>query len=96
MTCNVIPDKRYLIPAVVHVDGTARPQIVSKESNLYFYDIIKSFKNLTGIPVLVNTSFNIHEEPIIRSAKTAIATLRQKAVDVLWIGNSRITLQDGL
>ena len=92
MTCNVIPDKRHLIPAVTHVDGTARPQIVSKETNLYFYNIINSFKNLTGIPVLVNTSFNIHEEPIIRSAETAIAALRQKAIDVLWIGNSRITL----
>lgn len=94
MTCNVIPSKRYLIPAVTHVDGTARPQIVSKESNLYFYNIIESFKNLSGIPVLVNTSFNIHEEPIIRSAETAIAALRQKAVDVLYIGNSRITLQN--
>jgi carbamoyltransferase len=92
MTCRVIQEKQSLIPAVTHVDGTARPQIVSKESNLYFYNILKSFKNMTGIPILVNTSFNIHEEPIIRSAETAIAALRQKAVDVLWVGNSRITL----
>ena len=93
MTCNVISDKRRLIPAVTHIDGTARPQIVSKRSNLFFHQIIDSFRNLTGIPVLVNTSFNIHEEPIIRSAETAIIALRQKAVDIVFVGNSRVELQ---
>ena len=92
MTCNVMLDKRRLIPAVTHIDGTARPQIVSKSSNLFFHRIIESFRDLTGIPVLVNTSFNIHEEPIIRSAETAIIALRQKAVDIVYVGNSRVTL----
>lgn len=92
MTCNVTLDKRKLIPAVTHIDGTARPQIVSKSSNLFFHRIINSFWHLTGIPVLVNTSFNIHEEPIIRSAETAIIALRQKAVDIVYVGNSRVTL----
>ena len=92
MTCNVMFDKRRLIPAVTHIDGTARPQIVSKSSNLFFHRIIQSFRDLTGIPVLVNTSFNIHEEPIIRSAETAIIALRQKAVDIVYVGNSRVTL----
>ncbi len=92
MTCNVVLDKRKLIPAVTHIDGTARPQIVSKDSNLFFHRIIESFRDLTGIPVLVNTSFNIHEEPIIRSAETALTALRQKAVDIVYVGNSRITL----
>lgn len=92
MTCDVVVDKRSLIPAVTHIDGTARPQIVSKESNLFYYEIIKAFGEVTGIPVLVNTSFNIHEEPIIRSADTAIAALRQKAVDVVYVGNKRVKL----
>jgi carbamoyltransferase len=92
MTCNVVLDKRKLIPAVTHIDGTARPQIVSKDSNLFFHRIIESFRDLTGLPVLVNTSFNIHEEPIIRSAETALTALRQKAVDIVYVGNSRITL----
>jgi len=92
MTCNVALDKRNLIPAVTHIDGTARPQIVSKNSNLFFHQIIENFRYITGIPVLVNTSFNIHEEPIIRSAETAIVALRQKAVDIVYVGNSRVTL----
>lgn len=64
MTCNVKKERRQNIPGVVHVDGTARPQIVTKKENNLLYDILQRFFVLTGVPLLVNTSFNMHEEPI--------------------------------
>lgn len=59
-------------PAAVHVDGTARPQLVTSESNPSFYRILKRYESLTGIPVLINTSFNMHEEPIVASPRDAV------------------------
>ena len=55
------------IAAVVHVDNTARPQIIDRKVNEIYYDIVHEFYKITGIPVLVNTSFNVHEEPIVES-----------------------------
>ena len=65
ITCAVQPEWRARIPAVVHVDGTARPQIVRDEDNPLFAAILRRFRDATGLPVLVNTSFNVHEEPIV-------------------------------
>lgn len=59
-------------PAAVHVDGTARPQLVTPDSNPSFYRILKRYEAITGIPVLINTSFNMHEEPIVASPKDAV------------------------
>jgi carbamoyltransferase len=92
MTCDVLENKRDLVPAVVHVDGTARPQIVSGKSNLYFYNVLVEFRRQTGIPILVNTSFNIHEEPIIRDVDSAISALLRGAIDDLFVGNTLYTL----
>jgi carbamoyltransferase len=92
MTCDVLENKRDLVPAVVHVDGTARPQIVSRKSNLYFYNVLVEFRRQTGIPILVNTSFNIHEEPIIRDVDSAISALLRGAIDDLFVGNTLYTL----
>ena len=77
-------------PAVVHVDGTARPQIVLKETNKIFYDIIDMYCDKTSEKALVNTSFNSHEEPIVCSAEDAITALLKNVVDVVYIDNIRV------
>jgi carbamoyltransferase len=73
-------------PGVVHVDGTARPQLVSSTDNPSYYRIIKAFKERTGLGCIVNTSFNIHEEPIVCSPGDAIRAFKKGHLDVLAIG----------
>ncbi len=72
---------------VVHVDGTARPQIVRQEDNPSYYRIIEEYKQRTGVPVIINTSFNIHEEPIVRTPEDAIRAFLDSALDFLAIGD---------
>jgi carbamoyltransferase len=74
-------------PAVVHVDGTARPQLVSKKVNPRYHRILSEYYNLTGIPSIVNTSFNMHEEPIVCSPDDAIKTFIKGGLDYLAIGS---------
>lgn len=74
-------------PAAVHVDGTARPQLVSKFSNPSFYAILKHYQALTDIPVLINTSFNMHEEPIVCSPQDALRAFLLGNIDYLAAGN---------
>ena len=74
-------------PAAVHVDGTARPQLVKKEINPSFYKIIQEYKKIAKIPTLINTSFNMHEEPIVCSPFDAIRSFQQGNLDYLAIGN---------
>ncbi|MEQ1573330.1 MAG: carbamoyltransferase C-terminal domain-containing protein [Vicinamibacterales bacterium] len=74
-------------PAAVHVDGTARPQLVSADSNPSFYRILTEYHQLTGIPSLINTSFNMHEEPIVCSPDDAIRAFLQGNLDYLAIGD---------
>ena len=81
VTCNVKPEWKDKIPAVVHVDGTARPQVVSRATNPLYYDIINEYERRTGIPALINTSFNVHEEPIINRPQDALKALQQGRVD---------------
>lgn len=76
------------IPAVVHpIDKTARIQIVTENSNSKFYELINKFNDITGIPVLLNTSFNVHEEPIVCTPGEAFVHLENNIVDMLVIGN---------
>ena len=84
MTCSVLPEKRSLIPAVVHVDGTARPQIVKKNLSPLYWEIIEEFRKITNIPVVINTSFNVHEEPINCSLNDSISALKRKSVDIVF------------
>jgi len=79
-----------VIPATVHIDGTARPQTIRRSQNKLYYDILKAFYDKTGIPCLVNTSFNAHEEPIIRSPKEAFTALMDNRVDYLIFENGII------
>ena len=73
-------------PAVVHVDNTARPQVVKKEVNAGFYDIIEAFGDRSGVPVVLNTSFNIHEEPIVYTPEDAIRGFIGAQLDYLAMG----------
>lgn len=83
VTANVKAEWTDKIAAVVHVDGTARPQIVNRKDNPLYYDILEQFKSKTGLPVLVNTSFNAHEEPIINTPAEALQALKEDRVDFI-------------
>lgn len=91
MTCDVKSEYRNALPAVTHIDGTARPQIVSKGTNEFVWKILNSFKEITGFPVLVNTSLNIHEEPINFSLIDTVRAFERNAFDVLYTSELRIT-----
>ena len=73
-------------PAAVHVDGTARPQLIRREVNPGYYDIVSEYEKLSGIPCLINTSFNMHEEPIVCTPRDAIRAFLRGHLDVLAIG----------
>tara|TARA_B100000212_G_C27375991_1_gene534745 strand:- start:1873 stop:2976 length:1104 start_codon:yes stop_codon:yes gene_type:complete len=83
-------------PAVVHVDGTARPQLIKREQNPFYYDIVKNFYIKTGIPSIVNTSFNMHEEPIVCTPEDAIRSFTLGNIDVLSIGPFICFIKDQL
>jgi len=74
-------------PAAVHVDGTARPQLVSEQSNKRFHDLLTEYHRLTGIPSVINTSFNMHEEPIVCTPYDAIRAFTLGKLPYLAIGN---------
>lgn len=81
ITCNVKPQWRERIAAVVHVDGSARPQIIEREANPLYYDVLAAFERESGLPVLVNTSFNVHEEPIINKPSECLKALLDGRID---------------
>lgn len=81
-----MPPYDTMVPAVVHVDNTARPQAVDRQTNPLYYDVIDAFRRRTGIPMVLNTSFNRHGLPIVCAPKDATAHLRWGCVDVLIIG----------
>jgi carbamoyltransferase len=84
---EVRPDKRGVIPAVTHVDGTGRFQTVNRQNNELFYELIGTFYHMTGVPVLLNTSFNLKGEPIVCSPTDALRTFYSCAMDTLVMGN---------
>jgi carbamoyltransferase len=83
VTCNVKPQWRDRVPAVVHVDGTARPQVIRRIDNPTYYDILRRFEEISALPCAINTSFNAHEEPIINRPEEAMRALEQGRIDVL-------------
>lgn len=80
---KVRDEKAKLIPSAVHIDGTARPQFVSRNTNPFFWEIIDEFRKITNIPVVINTSFNIMGEPIINTPREAIRCFYSTGLDVL-------------
>jgi len=81
-------------PATVHVDGTARPQLISKNQNPSYYKILNEYYKITGIPSIVNTSFNMHEEPIVCTPNDAIRSFKQGNLGYLAIGNFLVKTED--
>jgi len=87
LVCDVRDSKRGLIPSVVHVDDTCRVQTVTKEANGIYYDLIKAFGDLTGDPLVLNTSFNLAGEPIVETPADAVKDLLATNLDYLVIGD---------
>jgi carbamoyltransferase len=87
VTCAVKEAARRSVPAIVHVDGTARPQVLEQKRNSFIYEVLSRYHELTGIGVLVNTSFNIHEEPIVRDATTSVRSFLTSNLDALVLEN---------
>lgn len=86
ITFDCSPEMIEKSPAAVHVDGTARPQLVTPKSNPSFHKILTAYEALTGIPVLINTSFNMHEEPIVCSPADAVRAFLLGNIDYLAAG----------
>lgn len=86
ITFDCTEEMKQHSPAAVHVDGTARPQLVTSKSNPSFYRLLRAYEARTGIPVLINTSFNMHEEPIVCSPADAIRAFLLGNLDYLAIG----------
>lgn len=85
--CPVRPEKRHLLPAITHVDGSARLQTVRAETNPRYHRLISEFGALSGVPVVLNTSFNIMGEPIVESPVQAIRCFFSTGLDVLVLGD---------
>ena len=84
-------DKKNQVPAVVHTDGTGRIHFVSEESNKILYQLIKEFYKITNVPIILNTSFNTNNVPIVESPSDALSTFYNCGIDVLYMNNIRIT-----
>lgn len=87
ISATVVENKRNQIPGVVHVDGTARVQTVSTMENPLFYKLLREFEKITGIPIVLNTSFNIRGEPIVCSPEDALKCFMGTKIDFLVLGN---------
>lgn len=87
MVSDILENKRHLIPGVTHIDGTGRLQTVIKDLNPKFYNLINEFHVLTGIPIVLNTSFNIRGEPIVETPEDAIKCFLKTGIDELFIEN---------
>ena len=88
---GVRPECRNRIAATVHVDGTGRVQTVAASDNPGFYDVIRAFKALTGVPVVLNTSFNIAGKPIVETPRDAVECFTGTDIDVLALGPFLVT-----
>lgn len=89
MVYQVRPERRARIPAVTHVDGSGRLQTVTREANERYYRLIHDFYKLTGVPVLLNTSFN-ENEPVVCTPRHAIDCFKKTRMDVLYLGNHAV------
>ena len=87
LVAKAVEEKASEIPAVVHVDGTARVQTVTKAENGLFYELVQAFHRLTGVPVLLNTSFNVKGMPIVETPDDAIEVFFDSEMDVLVLGD---------
>ena len=91
LSSKIKEDKKRLIPAVSHVDQTARPQTVSKNTNLVYWELLQEFKKLQGVPVLINTSLNLRGDPIVNTIQDCLKTFYSSNIDYLCIDNYLIS-----
>jgi carbamoyltransferase len=84
---DVLADKRHLVPAICHIDATARIQTIRREFNPAYYDLISAFGRATGVPILVNTSFNSRGQPVVCTPQDAVECFWSSPLDALVIGN---------
>jgi carbamoyltransferase len=84
---KVKPEKRHLLPATTHVDGTARLQTVHRDVSPRYYRLIERFGEATGVPVLLNTSFNLRGEPIVNTPREAFQAFSKSDMDLLVLEN---------
>jgi carbamoyltransferase len=96
ITCAVRPEWRDRIPAVVHVDGSARPQIIDGDDLPLYRQVLELFYKRTGLPVLVNTSFNVHEEPIVDTPEQALTALLDRRIDRILTAQALYRLDGAL
>ena len=89
-TVDVPPKLTKLIPEAVHFDGTARVQTVTKQANSNFYKLLSEIKKVSGIGAVINTSFNLANEPIVDSPSDAIRTFFSSGIDVLYMENIKL------
>jgi carbamoyltransferase len=85
MAVNVAADKITQVPCITHVDGTCRIQTVSSEQNPHYYNLIKAFKEITGVPVLFNTSFNLAGDPLVENIFDALNTLFNSKLKYMYL-----------
>ena len=83
---KIIKQKRSQIPAVTHVDGSGRLQTVYEKTNPRYYSLISEFNKLTGVPIVLNTSFN-ENEPVVCKPEEALETFLRTKMDILILGN---------
>lgn len=86
VTCDCSAEMTRQSPAVVHLDGTARPQLIRREIDPFYYDVVSAYHRRTGIPSLINTSFNMHEEPIVCTPDDAVRAFTRGHLDCLVLG----------
>lgn len=86
---DVLPEKKDTIPGIVHVDNTCRVQTLKKENNKNFYELLNAFHHKTGVPILMNTSFNLAGQPLVELVADAIETLLMSEIDFLYMPEIR-------
>ena len=86
-TCKVKESVKNIVPAITHVDGTSRVQTVTKDTNSFMYNTLEEFEDITGVPILINTSLNFRGKPIVESPAEAVAQFYASGLDYLVIGN---------
>lgn len=87
-TCK--EDKKSIIPCVIHVDGSCRIQTVTQEQNFHYYNLIKAFYDITGVPLILNTSLNLAGDPLVETIEDAFKTFTQSGIDYLYLPELQI------
>jgi carbamoyltransferase len=87
---QIRPERRAQVPAITHVDGSGRLQTVERHTNARYYDLIRAFAARTGVPMVLNTSFN-ENEPVVCRPEEAMACFLRTRMDVLVLGNHVVT-----